>query len=321
DHCSRSATNLTQLWWDAEKESLIGLWCVDKGIRRTSCSDYDRHRILCSMMSQLTGHPVKRHCRDFLQMHFSCDLPVNEENCDEIWRITADALMRESCSVRDILDTDVRLLWKEHTPPPGGIIPVLDAELLFSLDCNDWDTWQDAARAVLDRFTAHGCSLAYFSVGSSCPFVKPDLYHVVQALKNKKRSVEEYALLRTQILRFLCEECQKREWALVLNGSTLPHLTYASEEVGLPVVYLMRSEEMLGAELSLVSDIVSKPIRPLLCLSDYPSDGELEAVLDRIAARYPIGMLSVTCGGDPKNRASDRARLNEVLEKWRKKYD
>ncbi len=321
DCVDRSATNLTELWWDSEKERLFRLWCALENRSFSKSSDYERHRALCAMMTQLTGHPVKRHCRDFLQAHFSISLPINEANCDEIWRMTADALMREPRSVRDLLDDNVRLLQRTDAPS-NGIVPILDASLLLELNAPDCKAWQAKGHEILDDYAACGCDTVYLSLGDRYSFVKPNPYSITQVLKTCGRSDEENDLMRSQTLRFLCAECKARGWRIILAAEEACELglllSYVQDEVGLPTVYV-RAKRM-RADMLLFS-AMAMSVFPLLCLADYPSDGELEGAIEHYAARYPIDMLSVACGGDPKNRASDRARFNEILNKWREKYD
>ncbi len=321
DRADRSATNLTELWWDAEKERLFRLWCSFEGKQFLKMSDYERHYALCSMMPLLTGHPVKRRCRDFLQTHFSCSLPINKDTCDEIWRLTADALMKEPRTVLDLLDDDVRLIWREETPPEG-IVPILDAHVLVELTAPNCKSWQAKGHEVLDAYAACGCDTVYLSLGDKYSFVKPDPYHVTQVLKSRGRSEEENNLMLSQTLRFLCAECNSRAWRIILFAESVRDaemlLYYAEDEVGLPTVYLREKKMCTGM---LVFPTRSMRVFPLFCLADYPSDGEMEVALEHYAARYPIDMLSVACGGDPKNRASDRARFDTILNKWREKHD
>lgn len=320
----QNASDLTALWWDDEKQSVFNLWCMTVGKERPRASDFDRFRALCEMMPMLVGHPVQRHCADFLKQYFQCEIPMDEAHCDEIWRMTADALLLQPKRAVDLFDEPIGLLWESEELPhglPNHMQPILPAERLMNLHAPDWKAWCRIADAELDAFAACGCNRAVVRLHDDFHFEAPNLYRVEQILQLPNKKIAKSDLLLTQVVRYLSEACAARHWMLQLeigdcaiDAAIL--LSYVEDTVGLPtLLWSTPSARTRDKMLAFASRERKNPILPILCLADYPSDRELADALTAYAARYPIGMLSYATGTDLSNVASERQRLLTMIEK------
>ena len=329
DRLFQNASNLTDLWWDEDKQSLINLYGMTTGENTERLSDYDKFRVLCRMMPMLDGHPVRRRCADFLKTNFQCDLTMNDENCDAIWQTTAQTLLLHPKCGADLIDSPIGLLWECETRPtnlPKMIRPILCAERLMNLCAPDWNTWKTLANEELDAFETSGCNRVLVHFADDFCFEKPNLYRVEQILKMSEKTVERCDLLLCQVVRFLCEACAARGWTLQFEigncvNDVLLLLHYAEQSVGLPkLLWSTKEGPTRDRMLAFGYQMHKNPIQPLLRGCDYSSDAELLAEMHAYAARYPMGMLLYACGVSLFDVASERRRF-EMIEKWRKKDD
>ena len=326
DRLFQNASNLTELWWDEDKQNLLNLVGMTTGEQIERFSDYEKFRALCRLMPMLDGHPIKHRCKDFLTRYFACDLPMDEANCDEIWQMTAQELLLHPRCVADLVDSPVGLLWEVDARPknlPKSIRPILCAERLMSLSAPDWRTWIDFANDELDAFATCGCDRVYIRFCDDFRFETPNLYRVEQTLKALDKKGKICDLLLCQVVRFLCEACAARGWSLQIEvedcaDEVLLLLNYAEQAVGLPrIVWSTANAKTRDGMLAFAFRAHKNSVLPILNGADHPSDGELSDAMQAWAARYPAGMLSYSCGGSLIDVVSDRRRF-EMLEKWRR---
>lgn len=321
----RRVTNLTELWWDDEKEKLLNLWCSLHESLSADLSDYEKFRALCEMMPSLNGHPVRRHCRDFLRTHFACEMSLDLQNCDAIWRLTSEALLMTPKTCKSLLPADAQLLCSDERSIDCCEAPIFDACRFQSYEATDWGVWKEQADQDLTRFSKHGCNRIFLTLPHGFVFQKPDVYHVELALKKKHKTEEDMCLLLSQTVRYACEACLLRGWSLTVRiadcgDGAVRLFEYVEKRIGLPKILWSTADAKTRDQMLAFGYQTHKNlILPMLCLVDYPSDRELDEVWDAYAARYPIGWLLFACGTDVRNRMSERARLDRILKNKEKR--
>lgn len=83
-----ACTNLTELWWDAEKQAVLTV----NGYSGDG-ADYELFRDFCSCMAKAPDSPQAVRGREQLRALFGYDGAPDPAHCQEIWRLTAQALL------------------------------------------------------------------------------------------------------------------------------------------------------------------------------------------------------------------------------------
>lgn len=83
-----ACTNLTELWWDAEKQAVLTV----NGYSGDG-ADYELFRDFCSCMAKAPDSPQAVRGREQLRALFGYDGTLDPAHCQEIWRLTAQALL------------------------------------------------------------------------------------------------------------------------------------------------------------------------------------------------------------------------------------
>ena len=98
-------TNITQLWLygDHYKWRAMRSCGVDEKYITGDASDYEKFKAFASVMPDLIGNPMYHWSHLELRRYFDCELILNEENAEEIWRMTSDKLAEGNMSVLDII--------------------------------------------------------------------------------------------------------------------------------------------------------------------------------------------------------------------------
>lgn len=252
--------NITEVWlygdhykWRAMRSCGVSEEYITGG-----ASDYEKFRAYCACMPKLIGNPLYHWSHLELKQYFGCDLIINEENCDDIWRLTAEKLAGDGMSVKDlILTSHVEVIGTTDDPAdslcwhaqlrkenfPVRVVPSFRPDKCMALNRTDYPEYIDAlgkangvnikdldtlcrALAVsLDRFTEAGCHAADHAIDEQMRFVTPDPYHANEifrrALAGERVSDAELALFRAQILRFLAGEYTKRHMVMQLHFGVL----------------------------------------------------------------------------------------------------
>ena len=316
------ASNITELWWDEEMQALLNLHLASHPQEKIT-SDYEKFRFLCERMPYLKGHPVSRHCRDFLHRYFACDLPMETDTCEAIWAHCADVLQTEPRSVSDLFSKHkpMRLLWSGDGLPEacGGIIPIPTDHVLLPRGAVTWQKWLDECTKTLDRFAACGADRVYMELQDDYVFCAPDPYHVGVAAEKERRSHEDNCILVSQLFRHLSVYCQRNQWAIYLSvgacgGEAVKLLSYAEGTVGLSrVLWSTENHTTRDTLTAFAKRPHSVPVLPVIRLCDHPSDVELTAAIEAYAARYPTDLLRFACGGDLRHAEAERTRLYSLM--------
>ena len=97
--------NITEVWLygDHYKWRAMRSCGVDEAYITGDASDYEKFRAYCRIMPKLIGNPLYHWSHLELKRYFDCDLIINEENCDEIWRLTAEKLQFPDMSARQLM--------------------------------------------------------------------------------------------------------------------------------------------------------------------------------------------------------------------------
>lgn len=252
--------NITEVWLygDHYKWRAMRSCGISETYITGDASDYEKFRAYCACMPKLIGNPLYHWSHLELKQYFGCDLLLNEENCDEIWHLTAEKLEEPGMSARNlILSSGVEVIGTTDDPAdslafhtalqaehfPVRVVPSFRPDKCMALDRNDYreyieglgkangvnitdlDSLCRALSVSLDRFAAAGCRASDHAIDEQMRFVTPDPYHANdifrRALAGERVSADEQALFRAQILRFLADEYTKRRMVMQLHFGVL----------------------------------------------------------------------------------------------------
>ena len=116
---NKKFTNITELWLYADhyKWRAMRSCGVDEKYITGDGSDYEKFREYCRIMPLLIGNPLYHWSHLELRRYFDCELIINAENCDKIWKMTADKLAMDDMGARDyIKSSNVKLLCTTDDP-------------------------------------------------------------------------------------------------------------------------------------------------------------------------------------------------------------
>ena len=259
---NKKFSNIAELWLYADhyKWRAMRSCGVDEKYITGDGSDFEKFREYCRIMPLLIGNPLYHWSHLELRRYFDCDLTINLENCERIWALTAEKLMRDGLGAREyIINSNVKLLCTTDDPADdlryhkeikqsGFEVQVLPAfrpdkalnierreitKYIESLgkstgvDITDYDSLCQAMQVSLDRFDALGCKTADHGMDDYVSFAKPDKYHADEIFKRALASDGtdisdgDLAIWKTQMMRFFGLEYVKRGWVLQLHYGVL----------------------------------------------------------------------------------------------------
>lgn len=99
-------SNITELWLggDHYKWRAIRSVGVPEKYITGDASDYDKFKKFAEAMPKLIGNPLYHWTHLELRRYFDCELILNPENADEIWRITSEKLADDSMRAKAIIE-------------------------------------------------------------------------------------------------------------------------------------------------------------------------------------------------------------------------
>ena len=250
-------SNITEVWLygDHYKWRAMRSCGVSEQFITGNASDYEKFRAYCRCMPKLAGNPLYHWSHLELRRFFDCELILNEENCDEIWRVTAEKLADPKMSARNlIVNSGVTMVGTTDDPADSleyhkqlqreGFATLVapsfrpDKGLAIGkkgirdyiralgnangVEITDYDTLLEAYRVALDRFEALGCRAADHALDNFV-FVTPDEFHAkeifARALETdgKGVTVDEVRLFVCQMLRFFGLEYVRRGMVMQLH--------------------------------------------------------------------------------------------------------
>lgn len=249
-------SNITEAWLygDHYKWRAMRSCGVDEAYITGNASDYDRFRAYCTIMPKLAGNPLYHWSHLELRRFFDCELIINQKNCDEIWRVTAERLphmsarqmMRDSrvelvCTTDDPADSLVHHRAIAEDRFDITVLPAFRPDKAMNIErrgivdylarlgsanhvqITDLDSLCEALTVALDRFGTLGCRTADHGMDNYVRFARPNAYAANEILKKalacdgKDITEEELALFQTYMNRFLGREYKKRGMVLQLH--------------------------------------------------------------------------------------------------------
>ena len=251
-------TNITEVWLygDHYKWRAMRSCGIDEKYITGDGSDYDKFKAYCSAMPKLIGNPLYHWSHLELQRYFDCDLGICEENCDAIWKLTAEKLASPEMSAKNlIVNSNVDVVCTTDDPADSleyhkqlaesgfktRVLPAFRPDKGMNVErkgvtayikalgeangveITDLASMEKAYLVALDRFDALGCKTADHGMDDIVGFVKPDAYHADEILKKAIASdgadvtADELVLFKSQMLRFFANEYKKRGWIMQIH--------------------------------------------------------------------------------------------------------
>ncbi|MBE6684522.1 MAG: glucuronate isomerase [Ruminococcaceae bacterium] len=257
---NKEITNITELWLygDPKKWELMRVCGVNERFITGNASDFEKFREFCRIMPMLIGNPQYIACHFELQRFFDCELTINSDNCETIWKETSYKLAKQGLGAFDYVKmSGARTIFVTCAPTDSlspyeiirsrgtelSVLPLFSPDKCFdvnqkgiaayfsevgkvsSVDICDYDSFCHAYEILMDRFGAVGCRTAYHKINADHSFIKPDMHHanliLKKALYGKYAEItnDELSLWKTQLMRFFGAEYLKRNWVMQIECS------------------------------------------------------------------------------------------------------
>ena len=257
---NRAFSNITELllYGNLDLLELMRVCGVEERFITGNSSDFEKFRELCRIMPMLIGNSQYAFCHEALRRFFNCELTINSDNCETIWRRASDALTKRKLGAYDCLKASrIKTIFVAASPTDDlkpyealgsldkdmSILPVFcpdrcfdigkrgaleyfsEIEKITSVSICDYDSFCQACRLLMDRFEAVGCKTACHNVSAAYSFTRPDPYHanlvIQKAISGMSAHItkEELSLWQTQLLRFFGSEYTKRHWIMQIGCS------------------------------------------------------------------------------------------------------
>ncbi len=208
---NRSACNLTQQWWDEEKEELL---CANGFSMRGS--DYEIFYKLCLCIEGLDD-VGRAHYQDALaSLYPELILPISAENASRIWNQTAELLLERgksyACCPQNAEKGVVPItrLALEKTPRLETVLQLSD---FAASDTTNWADWQTETEKQIKSRLSVGASVS-LTLPKEFHWRKPNLYEVNRHLAGEERSTDLWA---SQQLYFLFSLAEKQRFRPLLR--------------------------------------------------------------------------------------------------------
>ena len=298
-------TNATELIWNDGVRDVLRLCGASERTVGNGASDYEKFRALCEAYPMLTGHPLQNQIASVLSACLKINTLLSPQSCDAIWQTAAQMLLDVPTTPMDIIrnmhqGAAIRWLCEDNCLPealPQDVEPVLYGNRLWMTTQVSRIAWEDDMRTSLDAFCNAGCRLVFVRLDEDYTDRSPDVYHVEEALKVRKKSRADMDLLCAQAVRFLASECLSRKLSIILaadcGGRDAEALLERVEnEIGLPALCWTASRaETRDKLLRFHAKPHQNTVDYALELSLYPSETERTLAIESAAARYPLGRL------------------------------
>ncbi len=259
----RRYSNITELWLggDHYKWRAVRSAGVPEKYITGDASDYEKFRAYASVMPRLIGNPLYHWTHLELRRYFDCDLILSPDTCDEIWKLTSDALARDDFTVRNLIRrSNVEVICTTDDPADTleyhkalaadasfetKVFPAWRPDKGINIEAfgfgdyikrlgdaagvkiTDIDSLFEAYRRRLDFFSAHGCRVADHGLDVFPFYTEPDLYHANEAFCEALASnggvsdMKKVTLYKAAMLRFFGSEYVRRGWAMQIHFGVL----------------------------------------------------------------------------------------------------
>ena len=220
-------------------------------------SDYEKFKAYASIMPSLIGNPLYHWTHLELQRYFDCDLILSEKTADEVWKLTAEKLADPSMSVRNLIrQSRVEIVCTTDDPADTleyhkalaeddsfdvQVLPAFRPDKCFNInkpglaeyykklgeaagvEIKDVASLREALVRRIDFFDSMGCRTADHGLDEYGMYVKPNDYACNKAIETalatdgKEVTSEQLCVLKSEMLRFLASEYNKRGWVMQLH--------------------------------------------------------------------------------------------------------
>lgn len=244
------ATNLTELWWDEEKETVLAL----NGFRARG-SDFERFRSFCVCMERMGECRIKRDAEAWLSMRFGGRWVLNSATCNRVWTLTADRL-----TLPEDLWSPIPTVWEESPRNGDASRPAFSVRSTEALPsfANGWKAWEEDFSNWFAE-TVKRNQIPLLRLSNNCAWKKPDLYHVERHLSGMER---DDRIWESQAAVQLLGQCRRNGIRLAVacaDGAALLALLKGAERfTPLPRMVWLTEGQSLREELGAISKQILK---------------------------------------------------------------
>lgn len=198
---------------DERKFKLMRMSGVDEKYICGTASDFEKFRELCKLLPNCIGNPTYLLSHIELKMLWNCDLPINSDNCEQIWHTLNDQLAYSNITDRTLANR-------------AGLeqIPCL---YLASIATAEADSLAKLESTI--RSKCLGCECVVDDLPKN--FAAPNPYLVDVILKKQTLgepvSEDDRDALNMQIRRIAATACREQGIKMLFSGgASLPILEY-----------------------------------------------------------------------------------------------
>lgn len=207
---NRAACNLTQAWWDVDKENLLRV----NGFSMQG-SDFEIFAKLCLCIDGLSDVGKATYQASFDALCPSLLVPLTFANAGKIWTETSNLFWQEGTTFsrrktpNERVATPISRLSLEENPSIGSI-ECLSAKA----DARSWNAWREEASIELEALLKRGSTVS-ICLPADFSWQKPNLYAVERHLTGEAESEN---LWLSQQLYFLFSMAKERNFRPLLQA-------------------------------------------------------------------------------------------------------
>lgn len=318
-------TNPCELLDCMEWERAFRFCRIDEERFSSLASDYDRFCAMCTALPLLIGHPLRAWVLTLLREHFQITCEVCEQTAGALWRTISQKLLERPMRFEELIEEGCTYLCDQSAPPSAllrGAYPMLLSNVLLDGTFENRLRWRGEIERTLSAYREAGSRQVLLRFSAEGEFVAPDVYHVEKALRATAKSAAQKQLLSTQLMRELCEICQKMDLTLILEGdscakTTVKLLQYAEQTVGLPkTCWVCNDCRHADAMMTFIAEKHNSPMHLALRMDEVLTDAEFLDAMDSLGARYPVGRISFVTARDLRMMPFLQKDLKKRLQAW-----
>lgn len=310
-------SNAAELIRGEETYRLLRLCGLEGCERGELLSDWELFFSFCKAYPLLRGHlAAERKCA-ILRAYTDAALPFSEETAEALWRKSTECFSDAPLLASALLQREVPWLCDGQELPenlPDSLPVVLSADFLAARTGERYGDWHARILSVTERFSSAHCVGVLLRIPSDFSFEEPNIYAVGEALAGRRERGAS-GLLLSQLAREVSAACALHRLPLLVEFScgraAAALLRYEHRSVGLGELCV--SARMPEARDALLDFATEKSIRIALRLPDVPTESEMEAAVESMAARYPIGRVRLITGADLRESGEAQTRAEDLL--------
>lgn len=253
---NRQPANLAYLWLagDHYKWRAMRSCGIEEKYITGDASDYEKFRAWASIMPLLIGNPLYHWTHLELQRYFDIYEPLSAKTCDEIWEkanakiaaggFTPRELIMNSnvtcvCTTDDPADSlEYHQLLVKDKSFTSKVVPAFRPDKALGIDLPSWKPWLEAMEktagekldsyqklldileARIEFFDSLGCRASDHAF-TEFPYERADAAELERifskARKGESLCSVEAEKYKTELLRFLAKQYEKRGWGMELH--------------------------------------------------------------------------------------------------------